>query len=98
QPITPLYTRILQAEWCDDEDISDPTVLRRILAEQGYAAQAIFDRAAPPDIEARYRKNTDDAVAAGVFGSPSYVYDGEVFWGQDRLDMLDRAITLERAG
>lgn len=98
QPITPLYTRILQAEWCDDEDISDPTVLRRILAEQGYAAQAIFDRAAQPDIEARYRKNTDDAVAAGVFGSPSYVYDGEVFWGQDRLDMLDSAITLERAG
>ena len=42
--------------------------------------------------QATYRRNTDDAVNAGVFGSPSYVYRGEVFWGQDRLEMLEEAV------
>ena len=48
--------------------------------------------AAAPDIERRYRQYTDEAVAAGAFGSPSYVYAGELFWGQDRLEMLEEAI------
>ena len=39
--------------------------------------------------EATYRANTEAAIAAGVFGAPFYVVDGEVFWGQDRLDYLD---------
>jgi 2-hydroxychromene-2-carboxylate isomerase len=43
-------------------------------------------------IERRYRDNTDQAVQAGVFGSSSYVFDGELFWGQDRLDMLEERI------
>jgi 2-hydroxychromene-2-carboxylate isomerase len=96
RPITPLYKRILRAEWCDEQDISDPDVLRRILESQDYDADALFSRAAQPDIESRYRKNTDAAVAAGVFGSPSYVYLGEVFWGQDRLELLEKAIQLGR--
>ena len=48
--------------------------------------------AAAPDVERRYRQYTDEAVAAGAFGSPSYVYAGELFWGQDRLEMLEEAI------
>ncbi|MDT4850095.1 hypothetical protein FQZ97_842360 [compost metagenome] len=48
--------------------------------------------AAEPGVEARYRRNTAEAVKAGVFGSPAYVYRGEVFWGQDRLDMLEEAV------
>ncbi|MFY8150673.1 MAG: DsbA family protein, partial [Hyphomicrobiales bacterium] len=43
-----------------------------------------------------YEQNVRDAVAADVFGSPSYVLDGEVFWGQDRLDMLDFALSSKR--
>ncbi|OZI30087.1 2-hydroxychromene-2-carboxylate isomerase [Bordetella genomosp. 10] len=93
-PITPLYTRILEAEWCEERDISDPEVLRDILRRAGYDAEALFQRAAQADIEAIYRRNTDAAVAAGVFGSPSYVFEGEVFWGQDRLDLLEKAIRL----
>jgi carboxymethylenebutenolidase len=40
----------------------------------------------------RYEANTQQAIAAGVFGAPSYVIDGEIFWGQDRLDFVDRRL------
>jgi len=43
-----------------------------------------------------YEANRDRALAAGVFGAPSYVLDGEVFWGQDRLDLLDFALATGR--
>jgi 2-hydroxychromene-2-carboxylate isomerase len=42
------------------------------------------------EVQARYLSNTQAAVAAGVFGAPTYVVDAELFWGQDRLDFLDR--------
>lgn len=49
-----------------------------------------------PATRRAYRDNTDAAVAAGVFGSPSYVYRGELFWGQDRLEMLEEAVAASR--
>jgi 2-hydroxychromene-2-carboxylate isomerase len=90
--VAALYKAILKAEWCDEQDISDEATLRAILAQQGLDAPALLAAAAEPGIEAVYRRNTNDAVAAGVFGSPSYVYRGEVFWGQDRLEMLEEAV------
>lgn len=87
-----LHKAVLKAEWCDERDISDPATLAAILAEEGLDAQALMAHADEPDIEAEYRRNTDAAVACGVFGSPSYVYEGELFWGQDRLEMLEEAI------
>lgn len=50
-----------------------------------------------PLMQKQYQAHTEEAIAAGVFGSPTYVYQGELFWGQDRLDMLDEAITLDLA-
>jgi 2-hydroxychromene-2-carboxylate isomerase len=45
------------------------------------------------DVQTQYDANTDAAIAAGVFGAPSYVLDGELFWGQDRLDFVARRLT-----
>ncbi|MDP3310955.1 MAG: DsbA family protein, partial [Polaromonas sp.] len=45
-----------------------------------------------PEIQQRYETHTQQAIAAGVFGAPSYVIDGEIFWGQDRLDYLERRL------
>lgn len=92
-PVTPLYKAVLHAEWCEDRDISSEETLRAILREQGLDDGALLEAARRPEVERRYRRFTDDAVAAGVFGSPSYVYRGELFWGQDRLDMLEECIT-----
>jgi 2-hydroxychromene-2-carboxylate isomerase len=58
----------------------------------------IEPRFSQPTIRAQYRDNTRRALAAGVFGSPFCVYAGEIFWGQDRLDMLEEVIVRSRAG
>ncbi|MNO05133.1 DSBA-like thioredoxin domain protein [compost metagenome] len=47
----------------------------------------------PADIEAQWQANLADAEALGVFGTPTYVVDGELFWGQDRLDFVDRKLS-----
>ncbi|QVQ28940.1 2-hydroxychromene-2-carboxylate isomerase [Achromobacter deleyi] len=91
-PVLELYKAILKAQWCDDQDISDLATLRGLLERLGLDAAALLAAAGQPGIESAYRRNTDDAVRAGVFGSPAYVYRGEVFWGQDRLDMLEEAV------
>ncbi|WP_181954694.1 DsbA family protein, partial [Achromobacter ruhlandii] len=65
---------------------------RAVLRGQGLDAEALMAAAEQPAAHQAYRDNTDAAVAAGVFGSPSYMYRGELFWGQDRLDMLEEAI------
>jgi 2-hydroxychromene-2-carboxylate isomerase len=91
-PVAPLYKAILRAQWAEERDISCEATLREILRENGLDAEALMAAAAEPAIERRYRDNTNQAVQAGVFGSPSYVFDGELFWGQDRLDMLEERI------
>ncbi|MGV2905716.1 DsbA family protein [Achromobacter sp. AGC25] len=91
-PVPALYKAILKAQWVDEQDISDPAVLRGVLERLGLPADRLLTAAQAPAIDAVYRRNTDDAVKAGVFGSPSYVFRGEVFWGQDRLDMLEETL------
>jgi len=90
--IVPLYKAILRAEWCEERDISDLAELRRILVDQGLDVDRLLAAADAPEIETIYRRFTDEAMKAGVFGSPSYVFNNELFWGQDRLDMLEEAI------
>lgn len=90
--VASLYKAILHAEWCEERDISDPAELHRILVDLDLDADAVFAAADCSDVEASYRNFTDDAVKVGVFGSPSYVFNGDLFWGQDRLDMLGAAI------
>lgn len=91
-PVPALYKAILKAEWCDDQDISDIGTLSGVLQRLGLDAPALLAAAGQPGIASAYRRNTDEAVKVGVFGSPAYVYRGEVFWGQDRLEMLEEAI------
>jgi 2-hydroxychromene-2-carboxylate isomerase len=77
----------LRAVWAKQRDIGDPAVVTAILGENGHNAAALAPAMAAA--EAAYQANTQAAIAAGIFGVPFYVVDGEVFWGQDRLDYLD---------
>lgn len=91
-PIRELYKAILRAQWCEDKNIADPTELTLILQALNLDADAWLQQA--PQAQQQYQAYTEEAIAAGVFGSPSYVYQGELFWGQDRLDMLEEAIVM----
>ena len=95
-PVSALAQRFLQALWAEDRDISDPTVVASILDEQGLDSRSLLRKAKQDDVRATYQANTDRAVADGVFGSPFYIFDRQVFWGQDRLGMLEDAIVRRR--
>ena len=82
---------LMHALWVDDRNIADPATLAALLAEQGLSAQRLADARAPAAQQA-YDANTERAIALGVFGAPTYVVDGELFWGQDRLDFVQRRL------
>jgi len=81
-----------RAVWSEERDIADPATLADIARARNLDAAALVERANAPDIAMRYAVLTQEAIDRGVFGAPTYVYSGELFWGQDRLDFLDRAL------
>jgi 2-hydroxychromene-2-carboxylate isomerase len=83
---------LMRARWAEERDIADPATLVAVAAGLKLDASALAARAEEPELAARYEATTERAIAAQVFGSPWYVYAGEPFWGQDRLDFLDRAL------
>jgi carboxymethylenebutenolidase len=87
--------RIFAACWQQERDIADAATLATLLAEAGLPAGRLVDSQQAAASE-RYAVNTAAAIAAGVFGAPSYVIDGEVFWGQDRLDFVGRRLDSSR--
>lgn len=82
-----LAGRLGRAVWAEERDIASRDTLAAVLAEAGLPAQRLAESEAPAAAE-RYAACTQQAIAAGVFGAPSYVIDGEIFWGQDRLDFV----------
>ncbi len=82
---------VLQAVWAQQRNIADASELAALLAETGLPARRLDDAQSPVVLE-RYETNTQRAITAGVFGSPSYVIAGEIFWGQDRLDFVQRRL------
>ncbi len=83
---------VMRAVWAEERDITDDATLDTILAENGFDAAACRAAAGSAAVSQAYAQGTEQANAAQVFGAPSYVLDGEIFWGQDRLDFLDRAL------
>ena len=82
---------VLAAVWAQERDISSAATLAELLAECGLPPQRLHEAGAP-EVQQRYERYSQQAVEAGVFGAPSYVVQGEIFWGQDRLDFLRRRL------
>ncbi|MGA0611181.1 2-hydroxychromene-2-carboxylate isomerase [Caldimonas sp. KR1-144] len=86
---------VLRGVWQQERNIADEAVLAQMLAERELPA-ALLEDAHSQAVHERYELDSQQAVDAGVFGAPSYVLDGEIFWGQDRLDFLERALAARR--
>ena len=82
---------ILTAVWAQERHIADEKVLAELLAEQGLDP-ARLEQSHSQAVHERYEADTREAIERGVFGAPSYVIDGEIFWGQDRLDFVARRL------
>ena len=87
-----LVNGILTAIWAEDRDIADTDTLEAIAGKCGLDGAALLDAAEDDAVKATYGANTEQALASGVFGAPSYVFANELYWGQDRLDFLERAL------
>ena len=78
---------VLAAVWHEERDIADPGTLATLLSEHQLDA-ACLALSDTPEVQARYDSYTQSAIDAQVFGAPTYLIDGEMFWGQDRLDFV----------
>ena len=86
-----------RAVWVEERNLADPEILAQLLSAGGYDPVAILELARSPATIGAYEGNRERAMAQDVFGSPAYVLDGEVFWGQDRLELLENALASMRA-
>ncbi|MEY4693803.1 MAG: 2-hydroxychromene-2-carboxylate isomerase [Pseudomonadota bacterium] len=82
---------ILAACWAQERNMADDKVLADLLQEQQLPA-SLLEQSHSQAVQVRYESYTQSAIDAGVFGAPSYVVNGEIFWGQDRLDFVERAL------
>ena len=83
---------VLSALWTEDKNTGDPATLKAIIAGCGLDADAVVAASEAPGLADKREEYTKHAIAQGVFGAPSFVIDGEIFWGQDRLDFVDRKL------
>lgn len=92
----PYMGAVFAAVWADEKNVADEATLAGLLSAAGFDAAAVLERAKSPGIAATRAKNTEDAIAVDASGVPCFVLDGEPFWGQDRLDLLDHALATGR--
>ncbi len=91
-PYMPLVRRFYRAYWAEGRDIGQGEVVDAILAEAGLDVAAVRARAASDEIKDELRRRTDEAIERGIFGVPTCFVGDELFWGQDRLDMVEAAL------
>jgi 2-hydroxychromene-2-carboxylate isomerase len=87
-----LAHRMLEAHWRDDADLADGETLTQLANEVDLDPAPLLDDALSPEVAAVYLANTEEAIRRSVFGSPTYFVDGDMFYGQDRLEFVERAL------
>jgi 2-hydroxychromene-2-carboxylate isomerase len=80
--------RFLDAAWSEGRDITSDSVVHEVADSMGLNGKQLLDKIHTDEIKQRLRLQTETAIQAGVFGVPSFVVDGEIFWGNDRLHFL----------
>ena len=89
---------MLEAHWRDDADLADRKTLVRIGETAGLDPLPLLLAAAAPEVMAIYEKNTVEAIERSVFGAPTYFVDGDMYYGQVRLELVEQALANAFAG
>lgn len=98
QPMLPLAVALQTAFWGRGEDIGDQAVRAAVADTAGYDGAELAAGEDRPEVEEKFGANIRYATERGVFGSPTYLYAGATYWGQDRLDFLEEALSGKRNG
>ncbi len=83
---------MFRALWADALDMNDPAVIGQALHRAGFDPQALLALTQEPEVKAALKAATEEAVARGVFGAPTFFAGDQMFWGQDRIDFLKEAL------
>lgn len=86
-----LTTHIMRALWSEQKNIADEATLTELAMQVELDGPALLKSADTASVAADYQRHTQQAIAANVFGVPWYVFEEQAYWGQDRLDFLERA-------
>ncbi len=86
-----LTSAVMRGFWAEDKNIMDADTLIALATAAGHDGQALLKSSETAAVQNEYEQFTNEAMAASVFGAPWYVVDGVAFWGQDRLDFVERA-------
>ncbi len=89
---------LLEAHWRDDADLADRATLARLGRTIGVESETLLDLALSPEIQAIHAANTEEAIARSMFGSPTYFVDGDMYYGQDRLELIEHALRETHGG
>ena len=89
--IDTLSHALLQAHWHDNADLDDRDTLTRLGNAAGYDGAYLIDKALSSAVQTVYENNTQEAIERSVFGAPTYFVDGDMFYGQDQLELVERA-------
>jgi 2-hydroxychromene-2-carboxylate isomerase len=88
----PFVDAIYRAIWANERNMNDPAVVSRVLQEAGFDPEALLALAGDPEVKDRLKSQTQEAVARGVFGAPTFFVGDAMYWGQDRLDFVKEAL------
>ncbi|MZR29071.1 DsbA family protein [Sneathiella litorea] len=87
--LTGLFLRLV---WIEEGNIADEATAIEVANRAGFDGEKLLKESQAPEIISLYEKNTDEAIERGVFGAPTFIIDEELFWGQDRLDFVEKAL------
>ncbi len=92
-----LCTALMRGLWAEQKNIADTGTLIQLAEQLELDGVALLRSAATASVAAEYQRHTQQAMAANVFGVPWYVFQDQAYWGQDRLDFLERAFAQSRS-
>ena len=83
---------VFPAMWVQSKNLANVDVVRDVLDRGGLAVERLLERIGDSDVKDTLKANTENAAARGAFGAPTFFVDGEMFFGQDRLDFVAEAL------
>ncbi len=91
--LAPYFEAVMAAMWEQSKKMDDPDVIRAVLDDAGIDGAQMLERIQDPAVKAKLVANTEDSVARGAFGIPTFFVDGDIYFGKDRLRDVEEAIT-----
>lgn len=88
----PYVDAVFRAIWVDGRNMNDPAVVADVLRQAGFDPAQLLALAGEPAVKDRLKAITQEAVDRGVFGAPTFFVDGQMYWGQDRIDFVQHAL------